>query len=135
MQRVTLDSNIYVSAFRFGGKPLELLQSAIDGKVTIAVSEAILGETVRILQDKFGFDPDQLGRVVRDVKALSLTFTPDKFLEVVVADPDDNKVIECAVASQSEIIISGDKHLLQMREYQAIQIMKVSDYLQRYSHS
>jgi predicted nucleic acid-binding protein len=45
---VTLDTNIYVSAFEFGGKPMELLQSAIDGKIQVAISKPILDEILRV---------------------------------------------------------------------------------------
>ena len=46
MQRVTADSNIYVSSLRFGGKPLQLLELALDGQVELTISDAILHETV-----------------------------------------------------------------------------------------
>ncbi len=49
MYRVTLDSNIYVSALAFGGRPMELLQLANEGAIEIAVSDAILDEVSRVL--------------------------------------------------------------------------------------
>lgn len=53
MDRVTADSNIYVSALKFGGKPLTLLDMALEGEIELAVSDSIIRETLGILQDKF----------------------------------------------------------------------------------
>ena len=53
MKRVTVDSNIYISALRFGGKPLTILELALDGDIEISISDAILQETLRVLRDKF----------------------------------------------------------------------------------
>ena len=50
---------------------------------------------------------------------------------VIKEDPDDDRRLECAVASGAEIIVSGDKDLLRLGEYSGIRIMKVADFLQR----
>jgi putative PIN family toxin of toxin-antitoxin system len=54
VKRVTLDSNIYISALVFGGKPKRVLEMAIEGRVEIAISDAIIEEVRRHLQEKFG---------------------------------------------------------------------------------
>jgi predicted nucleic acid-binding protein len=55
VQRVTLDTNIYVSAFQFGGKPAEIIQMAMDGEIEVAISQPIIDETLRVLRVKFGW--------------------------------------------------------------------------------
>ena len=50
---ITLDTNIYVSALQYGGKPMALLQQALSGDIEISVSQAILDETLRVLREKF----------------------------------------------------------------------------------
>jgi hypothetical protein len=60
VDRVTADSNIYVSALRFGGNPLTRLEMALDAQIELAISDAILNETVGILCDKFHRTPEQL---------------------------------------------------------------------------
>jgi predicted nucleic acid-binding protein len=50
-------------------------------------------------------------------------------LDVVKADPDDNRILECAVAAGSDVIVTGDAHLLQLGAYRGISIMKVADFL------
>ena len=60
MVRVTADSNIYISALMFGGKPLEILETALEGESELAISDDILSETLRVLRDKFHRTSEQL---------------------------------------------------------------------------
>jgi hypothetical protein len=65
VNRVTLDTNIYVNAFEFGGGPMRLLQLGMDGEVEVAVSQPIIDETMRVLRIKFGWSdaPNELSAV------------------------------------------------------------------------
>src|SRR5207247_1934364 len=96
---VTLDSNIYVSALEFGGKPMALLESALDGEVDVAISQPILDETLRVLRDKFSWSPDSLRDAEATIRAATRVVEPTIKLNVVESDPDDNKIVECAVES------------------------------------
>ena len=60
MKRVVADTNVLVSALQFGGKPRQLLHLATDGQVDLAISEAIIAETLRVLKDKFHRAPEWL---------------------------------------------------------------------------
>jgi predicted nucleic acid-binding protein len=60
VKRVVADTNILVSAVQFGGKPKQLLDLALDGQVDLAISEAIIAETLRVLEDKFDRAPEGL---------------------------------------------------------------------------
>jgi len=130
VRSITLDSNIYVSALEFGGKPMALLQSALDGEVDVAISQPILDETLRVLSDKFSWSRDDLRGAEATIRAATHVVTPTMKLNVVESDPDDNKIVECAVESGSEAIVTHDKDLLRMREYQGIRMVKVLDFLQ-----
>jgi predicted nucleic acid-binding protein len=57
-------------------------------------------------------------------------------LDVIKADPSDNRILECAVAAKSEFIVSGDgRHLLPLRSYKGISILKVSEFVQWLGHA
>jgi predicted nucleic acid-binding protein len=56
--------------------------------------------------------------------------TPGEFLDAVPADPTDNRILECAVAAGSEVIVSGDKHLLGLGNFRGIEIVSVGEFLQ-----
>jgi len=51
-------------------------------------------------------------------------------LDVIQEDPDDNHVLECAVAGRSEYIVTGDKHLLKLGQFASIRIMNVADFIE-----
>jgi uncharacterized protein len=128
--RVVLDSNIYISALRYGGKPHRLLQLALDGEIDALISQPIMEETLRVLRDKLAFTPEELADAAGILQSLELVH-PIQGLNAVPGDPDDNKIIECAVAANADVIVSGDKHLLELKNYGNIPIIKVSDFLAR----
>ena len=69
MKRVTLDSNVYLSGFVFGGKPKRVLEMAVDGEIEVAVSDPIIQEVRRHLLGKFGWsEPRAAGAVESIVK-------------------------------------------------------------------
>ena len=133
MNRVTADSNIYVSALVFGGKPLTLLELAIDGQIEIAVSDAIVEETLRIMRDKLKRTPDQLQKAEGYIGGITRRVTPTESIDAVPRDADDNRVLECAVAGGSDTIITGDDDLLRLGEFRGIRIVRVADFLARFS--
>lgn len=70
MKRVVADTNVLVSALQFGGKPKQLLDLAIEGQVDLAVSEAIIAETLRVLRDKFERAPEWLAEADRQLRVI-----------------------------------------------------------------
>jgi putative PIN family toxin of toxin-antitoxin system len=127
--RVTADSNIYISALMFGGKPLQLLEMALDGEVELAISEAILTETLRVLRDKFHRTPDQLQDAERFITAITRHVSPTEPVDAVPTDPDDNRVLECAAAARSAVVVSGDADLLRLGSFRGASIQKPADFL------
>jgi uncharacterized protein len=129
--RVVCDTNVLVSAFHFGGKPMAVLQQAIDGDIELFFSQPILDEIGRILRDKFGYTPVRLDEFKSILQASGSMVMPTQTLDVVPSDPDENRIVECAVAAKAEAIITGDKDLLRLREFQSIKMVRVRDFLER----
>jgi putative PIN family toxin of toxin-antitoxin system len=128
--RVTADTNIFVSALNYpGGKPFQLLKLAIEGKINLTVSEAILDEIEDVLQRRFLFSQKDLAEARSLITDTARTVKPAVQLEVIKEDPDDDRILECAVASGSDYIVTGDKDLLRLKSYDSIQILSVSDFL------
>ena len=67
--------------------------------------------------------------VIAVITGFTTLCKPDIKLDVVPDDDDDNKIIECAVCAGAEVIVSGDKHLLGLRKYKNIRIIKPADFL------
>lgn len=129
MKRVTFDSNILISALVRGGKPLELLELARAGQIELAVSEDILSETGRVLGTKFKVPPEDVQMFREEILAFAKLVTPGERLDAVPKDATDNKIVECAVAAGSETIVTGDKHILDLRSFRGIKVQRPADFL------
>lgn len=130
MKRLTLDSNIYISAFEFGGMPLRLLEQARAGEIEIAIPTPIIREIQRVLREKFHWPEDRLEQLERNISQFTKRVEPTQTLDIVKSDPDDNRILECAVVAGREAMVTGDKkHLLPLRNYQGIKIIQVSEIL------
>ena len=132
MRRVTLDSNVYISALNFGGKPLQVLELARAGQVENAISNAIITETSRILYTKLYWEPADITDAVDQVLDWSKYVHADYTLDVVPQDPDDNRVIECALKAGSDTIVTGDTDLLILGSVRGIKIVNPSDFLETF---
>ena len=130
MIRVTVDSNIYVSALQFGGIGVRLIGMARSGAIRIDTSEGILAETIGVLRDKFGWDGYRLHFARLELRKFVHVVVPTQTLKVA-DDPDDNRVLECAIAAGSDCIVTYDKDLLRLGEYAGIEIVSAADFLQR----
>jgi putative PIN family toxin of toxin-antitoxin system len=110
VKRVVADTNVLVSALQFGGKPKLLLDLATDGQIDLAISEAIIAETVRVLKDKFHRAPEWVAEADRQLRVITRFVQPTESIDVIEADPTDDRILECAVAADAEVIVSGDTH-------------------------
>lgn len=128
MITATLDSNIYISALQFGGAGARLLGMARVGQMRLDISDAILDETIGVLRDKFGWDGYRL-----HFARLELQKIANRVLQTVdiVDDPDDNRIIECALTAGSDYIVTNDNALLRIRNYGAIKIVRMGEFLER----
>lgn len=129
MKRVVADSNVLVSALQFGGKPMAFLTLAEDGQIDLAISEAILDETLGVLKVKFQNTPEQLADREAYVRAITSIVAPSETVAVIQADPTDDRILECAIAADAEVIVSGDRHLLALGNFRGIGIQKPADFL------
>ena len=125
---ITIDTNIYVSALNFGSQAaLRLLALADKRMLTIDISAHIEEELVRVLRQDFGWDGYRLHFMVGRLRNLTNRVTPTDNVHVV-DDPDDNKIIECALAGNSDFIVTNDNALLRIGSYGGIKILRLADY-------
>jgi len=125
----TADSNIYVSALQFGGPPLRFLNAARHRAFQLAISESILAEVRGVLLNKFHWSEYRLEEAISALHDFTLLVNPIQTVSVVAEDPDDNRIIECALASGSQFIVSGDNDLLRLIHYKDIRILRVVEFL------
>ena len=123
MLRVVLDTNIYISAILFAGKPEDIIKLVREGIVEVLISEAIILEIAEVLRRKFGWESWQISRVIDDIRETATLTIPQQIISLL-EDDDDNRVLECAVEGGADYIITGDKrHLLPLKEYEGIRIV------------
>jgi putative PIN family toxin of toxin-antitoxin system len=134
--RLVLDTNCVVSAFLWGGTPRGIIGAAVDGRCRLFTSGAMLAELEAVLsREKFS---PRLLAVRTSVAQLLAEYTAQVIVvhataipPTITADPDDDAVLACAVAAKAELIVSGDRHLLELGEYRDIPIVTAAEALKR----
>ena len=129
-QTVVFDTNVLFSGTGWRGSPFYSLKLARDGKVNLMICREILEEYHEKVQTKLGMSESQATRAAAEILSVSTLVEISNSLHVVVDDPDDDKVIECAVIGKASYIVSGDHHLLDLKEYNNIQIVPASNFLE-----
>lgn len=131
--RVIVDTNVLVSGIFFSGPSYEILNAWRDKRLQIVISTAILDEYQRIGKELGGqFSEINIEPFVELLMIEGYLIDVPLLVNPVCEDPDDEKFIACAVASQTKIIISGDKHLLKLSGYKNIEIIKPRLFLEKY---
>jgi uncharacterized protein len=128
VSRVVLDTNVYISAYGFGGKPPEVMRAAVLGEFELVTSPAILAEVADKLASVLDFDQEHVVGVVRQIARIAVVVRPTDRL-TVVSDDADNRILEAAQESGSELIVSGDRHLLLLGTWEGIRVVRVADFL------
>ena len=134
--RIVCDTNVLISGILYGGRPREVLEQIIRGKVEGVISGAMEQEFREVLaRPRFGLTARQVCRIAQQVHELFRMVFPEDVLKkpirAIADDPDDNTVLECAVAAGAEYIVSGDRHLLGMKQFREMEILSPSEFLQR----
>lgn len=129
ISKVVIDTNIYISAIFWGGNPREVVDLGRDEKILIFTSLEIENEIAEKLRTKFKLDEDDINHILLDFSTFTIPIKVTKHIEAVPDDQDDNKFIECAVKCNADYIVSGDRHLLKLKEYAGIRILKASEFL------
>jgi putative PIN family toxin of toxin-antitoxin system len=110
MTPVVLDTNVYISALMFGGLPGSLLDLAFLRAFTLIISPALLDELDEKLQAKFEMTIEDAAFLRPRLNSVAQLVELRQSLNVIAEDPDDNRVLECAVEGRADVIVSGDRH-------------------------
>lgn len=128
--RVVLDTNIFVSAFTYPERPLfRIWQEAVRSRYQLLLSPVMIREVARVLREDFAWQEDTVISHVKLLAKVGEIITPTVILHVIVEDPTDNRVLECAVTGRADLIVSGDRHLRRLKRYQGIPIVRPLDFL------
>ena len=128
MIKAVLDTNVMISAVFWSGKPYQVLTKGLQGKYQPVTSPEIIEEVANKLRKKFNFPEDKIDEQINIMLTLFHVITPTAKIDVV-RDKSDNKIIECAIESKSEFVITGDPDLLVIKEYESIKIVTPEEFL------
>jgi uncharacterized protein len=122
--KVVLDTNVLVSALGWKGSPYQIFRRCVDGQCQLFISPVLIRETARVLSyPKLGITDFQRDEFLALVAETAIIIEPDFTLDLVSADPSDNRILECALAGDCQYVVTGDKHLLELSSVRGIQIV------------
>ena len=122
---ITFDTNVLLSATLWDGSVAQkLLFDLIRQGIKIYSTTEILSEYQEILKRDFDFSDDEVSEIIEKVLAFVTLVNPQTKIKAVKDDPDDDVIIECALESESKYIITYDKHLLNLKEFRGIRVIK-----------
>lgn len=127
--RAVLDTNVYLSGLLFGGKPSDLISRGLTGEFVIVSSLPILTELREKLENRFGWRPskvkDLFDSIIPAMEIVRVLGT----LRAIPSDLDDNPILETAIVGGARYVVSGDKHILGLKEYENVQTITVDKFL------
>jgi putative PIN family toxin of toxin-antitoxin system len=130
-KKVVIDTNVFISAFGWGGKPFKIIQVLEVGEIVNCISEDIITEVSKALSyPKLAFPQELQSGILEFIIAHSRFFKSKKSLKVT-PDPKDNILIECALSAKARFIITGDKKLLAMKKYGSVKLISPEAFLGR----
>lgn len=130
--KVVFDTNIYISAFVFpGGNAEQAWIRAIHNEFELYTSIAILTELALKLEDKFDWKKQKIAQLITHISRIARVLKTTPRINLL-ADTPDNRILECATEGKAELLVTGDKHLLKIRHYEDVKIIKLSDFLMKF---
>jgi len=127
--KVVFDTNIFISALVIpGSRAEEAMHRVMEGKNHLIISKPIIQELLTTLAHKFGRDREELARVAVYLAEIARTVHPKQKVNALEDEPD-NRVLECALTGQADIVVTGDRAMLALGEYKGVKIVALKDYL------
>lgn len=127
--RVVFGTNIYLSAFVIpGGNAEKAYLRAIDSDFELYTSVAILTELAQKLDEKFGWEKQRIIELINSISDVAIVLKTAPWLKVLSDEPD-NRILECALKAEADLLVTGDKHLLKLKRYKNLEIAKLSAFL------
>jgi len=126
--RAVADTNILVSAIFWEGNESKVIHLVEEGKLRLYISPKLLKELKDVLSyEKFGLDKKEIEESIEYILTFTEVILPKRRVNLIQEDPPDNRVLECALQCRANYIISGNHHLLQLKEFKKIKIVDAGE--------
>jgi uncharacterized protein len=131
--KAVFDTNIFVSPLAIpGGQAERAIDLVIDARVNLCISKEIIHEALGVLAQKFAKDSEQLSRTAVFLSELGELVVPREKIAILDDEPD-NRILECAVTGHADVIVTGDRAMLNLKKYQEIRILSLRQFLDEIS--
>jgi uncharacterized protein len=131
--KAVFDTNIFVSALAIpGGQAERAIDLVLDARVNLCISKEIIHEVLGVLAQKFSKGPEELSRTAVFLSELAELVVPRKKLAVLDDEPD-NRILECAAMGNADVIVTGDRAMLNLKKYQLVRILSLRQFLDEIS--
>ncbi|MDY6988519.1 MAG: putative toxin-antitoxin system toxin component, PIN family [Thermodesulfobacteriota bacterium] len=129
--KTVCDTNVLISGILFPGNPRRILQAASQGVITICISAEILHEAQEVLlRPKFGLHAEEVANIIGLLADTFHLVAPATRVRAVQADPDDDRILEAALAAGADFIVSGDRHLLALGKWRRVPIVSPARFVE-----
>ncbi|MBI2088215.1 MAG: putative toxin-antitoxin system toxin component, PIN family [Deltaproteobacteria bacterium] len=130
--KAVFDTNIFISAFIVPGSQGEkAFLLARQKRFELFTSVPILTETANKLREKFDQSDEDIKEALKMISRAAEVLKPSLKLDVL-EDIPDNRILECGVEAKADVIVTGDRHLLKLKKFQGIPIVRLADFLRMF---
>jgi putative PIN family toxin of toxin-antitoxin system len=134
--KVVIDTKVFVSSFlETAGAPRKIIDLWKRGEIVICLSDEIVTEYISVLFRMGLKGEEDIGELLEILnRKVNIIFaSTDQTSQLIIADPGNDKFIECAVVANADIIISTEKYLLDLKEYKHVRILTPLEFIKQYS--
>ena len=126
--KIVMDTNTLISSQLWEGNESRIFDLIMEGEVELQISEDIISEFEKVLSRQYFVSKLRdkkldLEGIKSNILECAIVVEPVVKVEIVKDDPEDNKVLECALVEMPDFIISGDSHLLKLKEFRESKII------------
>jgi putative PIN family toxin of toxin-antitoxin system len=134
LKKVVLDTNTLISGLLWDGNEAEIIEKAENKEIKLFISPKLIEELEGVLKrekfcKKLKGKEYTVDKAVSKIALIATLIEPTRKIDVIKEDPEDNRVLECAISAKVDVIISGDSHLLNLKAYLGIDIITASEFI------
>lgn len=122
--KIVFDTNVYFAATITHTFSAEVIDITSKNKIfTIITSEEILSELASKLKNKLKLPQEDINQLLDKIRIIAEVVTITEIVSVITRDPEDNKILECALSAKADLIVTLDQDLIQLKEFKGIGII------------
>lgn len=121
---IVLDTNIYIAIALQGEFAEDIIKLiTINSDITVITSKEIFSELQQKLEEKFDWLKEDIDLFITKMRKISKTVKATEKVNIIDRDPEDNKILECALAGEADLIITSDQDLIKLKKFRGIGII------------